>query len=210
MIIGLTGGIGSGKSAATHLFAQLGVPIIDADQVARDVVEPGQPALSLIAEYFGPQVLTEQGELDRRWLRQQVFDHPEQRKWLESLLHPIIRKNILDWLAHPHAYPYVILSSPLLLETDQHQLVDAIVIVDLPEDLQLKRTCQRDQMSTSAAQKIMSAQTTRHNRLESADYILDNSGDFIQLEQQVLTLDQQLKHDTQNLRMKQMESYDKT
>lgn len=207
-IIGLTGGIGSGKSAASDLLAQRGVPIIDADQVARDVVCPGQPALRHITDHFGPRALTEQGDLDRRWLRQQVFDHPEQRQWLESLLHPLIRQHILDWLAQPHAYPYVILSSPLLLETDQHLLVEEIIVVDLPENLQLERTCLRDQLSLSATQKIMSAQISRHNRLERADYILDNSGDVHQLEQQVIALDQQLKQDTTHLCKKLLESYD--
>ena len=191
--IGLTGGIGSGKSAASHLFEKLNVPVIDADQVARDVVEPGQPALAIIREHFGPDVITTDGELNRRWLRQIVFDHPAERIWLESLLHPLIRQNILDWLARQQQHTYVLLTSPLLMETDQHQLVDAIIVVDVPEALQLQRTCQRDDINPEAAQKIISSQIKRADRLARADFILDNSADLYQLEQQVFALDQQLR-----------------
>ncbi|TVQ69375.1 MAG: dephospho-CoA kinase [Oceanospirillales bacterium] len=208
--IGLTGGIGSGKSAASHLFEKLGVPVIDADQVARDVVEPGQPALAIIREHFGPDVITTEGALNRRWLRQTVFDHPAERQWLESLLHPLIRQNILDWLAQQQQHHYVLLTSPLLLETDQHQLVDAIIVVDVPEALQLQRTCQRDDITPEAAQKIINSQIKRADRLERADFILDNSLDLYQLEQQVFALDQQLKLTAGNLSKKPLESYDKT
>ena len=191
--IGLTGGIGSGKSAASRLFEKLGVPVIDADQVARDVVEPDQPALVEIQQHFAPEVITAQGELNRRWLRQYVFDHPKERQWLESLLHPLIRQNILNWLLTQQQHPYVLLTSPLLLETDQHQLVDAIIVVDVPESIQLQRTCDRDDMSPEAAQKIINTQIKRADRLARADFILDNSSDLHQLELQVIALDQQLR-----------------
>ena len=191
--IGLTGGIGSGKSAASRLFEKLGVPVIDADQVARDVVEPDQPALVEIQQHFGPEVITAKGELNRRWLRQYVFDHPKERQWLESLLHPLIRQNILNWLLTQQQHPYVLLTSPLLLETDQHQLVDAIIVVDVPESIQLQRTCDRDDMSPEAAQKIINTQIKRADRLARADFILDNSSDLHQLELQVIALDQQLR-----------------
>ncbi|WP_151670431.1 dephospho-CoA kinase [Nitrincola schmidtii] len=191
--IGLTGGIGSGKSAASRLFEKLGVPVIDADQVARDVVEPDQPALVEIQQHFGPEVITAKGELNRRWLRQYVFDHPKERQWLESLLHPLIRQNILNWLLTQQQHPYVLLTSPLLLETDQHQLVDAIIVVDVPETIQLQRTCDRDDMSPEAAQKIINTQIKRADRLARADFILDNSSDLHQLELQVIALDQQLR-----------------
>ena len=190
--IGLTGGIGSGKSAASRFFEQLSVPVIDADSVARQVVEIGQPALTSIEQHFGPKVLTDSGELDRRWLRQHIFNDPEERKWLEALLHPIIRKTIIDWLDQQQA-PYAILTSPLLLETDQHRLVDKIVVVDVPEKIQLLRTCQRDEMTEDSAQKIIDAQIKRKDRVERADYILDNTGDLSELEQQVIQLDAQLK-----------------
>lgn len=208
--LGLTGGIGSGKSAASTLFEQLGVAVIDADQVARDVVEPGEPALAAIAERFGDAVLTPDGQLNRRWLRQQIFDQPQQRHWLEQLLHPLIRTRILDWLAQHCHEDYVILSSPLLLETDQHQLVDAVIVVDLPEALQLQRTCQRDQMTEAAAHKIIAAQISRELRLESADFILDNSGDLDQLAQQVNALHLHLKQRADTSRMTHMDTYDKT
>ncbi len=190
--LGLTGGIGSGKSAASQLFKQLGVPVIDADNVAREVVAPGQPALNSIADFFGAKSINADGTLNRRWLRQQVFDSPEKRQWLEQLLHPLIRQHIISWLSEQTS-PYCILTSPLLLETDQHQLVDQIIVVDLPETLQLERTCQRDQLSESEAKKIITTQIKRSERVESADYILDNSGDLRQLEHQVLALDAQLK-----------------
>lgn len=137
-------------------------------------------------------MLTDSGELDRRWLRQQIFNDPEERKWLEALLHPIIRQAIIDWLDQQQA-PYTILTSPLLLETDQHRLVDKIVVVDVPEKIQLLRTCQRDEMTEDSAQKIIDAQIKRKDRVERADYILDNSGDLSELEQQVIKLDAQLK-----------------
>ncbi|QEW07441.1 dephospho-CoA kinase [Nitrincola iocasae] len=193
LTVGLTGGIGSGKSAASRLFEQLGVAVIDADQVARDVVEPGEPALVAIQTEFGAEALDDAGQLNRRWLRQQVFDHPDKRRWLEALLHPLIRRQILNWLASHQQDDYVILSSPLLLETDQHQLTQAVVVVDLPEDIQLERSCQRDGMTAAAASKIIAAQMPRQQRVESADFILDNSGNLASLEAQVALLHQQLK-----------------
>lgn len=193
LTVGLTGGIGSGKSAASRLFEQLGVAVIDADQVARDVVAPGEPALHAIHTEFGDDALDDLGQLNRRWLRQQVFDHPHKRQWLEALLHPLIRQQILGWLASHQQDAYVILTSPLLLETDQHQLTQAIVVVDLPEDIQLQRSCQRDAMTTDTAAKIIAAQLPRQQRLESADFILDNSGSLACLEVQVTALHQQFK-----------------
>lgn len=194
--VGLTGGIGSGKSAASLFFEQLSIPVIDADIVARQVVALGQPALSIIAQHFGPCVLTPSGELDRRWLRLHIFDHPEERQWLEALLHPRIRQTIIAWLEQHEQQqqaPYALLTSPLLLETDQHLLVDKVVVVDVPEAIQLFRTCQRDDMTEEAAQKIIDAQIKRQDRLASADFILDNSGDLSELEQQVIKLDAHLK-----------------
>ncbi|KGK42532.1 hypothetical protein LH51_06240 [Nitrincola sp. A-D6] len=192
LTVGLTGGIGSGKSAASRLFEQLGVAVIDADQVARDVVAPDEPALMAIQAEFGKEALDNTGQLNRRWLRQQVFDHPDKRHWLEALLHPLIRQQILDWLASRQQESYVILASPLLLETDQHLLTQAVIVVDLPENLQLQRSCMRDAMTTDAAGKIIAAQMPRQQRVESADYILDNSGSLTSLEAQVNALHQQL------------------
>ncbi|WP_417579134.1 dephospho-CoA kinase [Nitrincola sp.] len=193
LTVGLTGGIGSGKSAASRLFEQLGVAVIDADQVARDVVAPGEPALDAIQAEFGDAALDVSGQLNRRWLRQQVFDYPEKRTWLEALLHPLIRQQILNWITSHQQEDYVILTSPLLLETDQHRLTQAIIVVDLPEDIQLQRSCERDGMTTAAAGKIIAAQMPRQQRVERADFILDNSGNLASLEAQVALLHQQLK-----------------
>jgi dephospho-CoA kinase len=193
LTVGLTGGIGSGKSAASRLFEQLGVAVIDADQVARDVVAPGEPALMAIQDEFGKEALDNTGQLNRRWLRQQVFDNPDKRRWLEALLHPLIRQQILNWLASHQQDDYVILTSPLLLETDQHLLTQAIIVVDLPEDIQLERSCLRDAMTTDTAAKIIAAQLPRQQRVESADFILDNSGSLASLKTQVAALHQQLK-----------------
>lgn len=193
MIIGLTGGIGSGKSAASEVFISLGVPLVDADIVAREVVEPGEPALAAIAEHFGQQVIDSSGALDRAALRSIVFDAPEQRQWLEQLLHPLIRQRIIDQLAaatKPHGY--AILASPLLLETDQHKLVDQVVVVDIPEQQQLARTAKRDGNSEQQVAKIMAAQLSREQRLQRADHLLDNSASLEHLAEQVSSLHRKL------------------
>mgnify|MGYP001414088953 CR=1 FL=1 len=139
-VIGLTGGIGSGKSTVARMFGALGVHWVDADDVARQVVEPGTQALRAIADHFGESILQGNGELDRAALRQKVFEDPEQRRWLEGLLHPIIRQELIRQLS-PEDYnlPYVMLVSPLLLETNQHELVERIVVVDVPEETQINR-----------------------------------------------------------------------
>ena len=175
-VIGLTGGIGSGKSTVARQFGSLGVHWVDADDVAREVVEPGTPALAAIAEHFGPDILTDEGALNRAGLRQIVFEQPEQRVWLEGLLHPIIREELIRQL-HPAGYelPYVLLVSPLLLETDQHQLVERVLVVDVPVEVQIERTMARDANSREQVERIISAQIARENRLSRADSVIDNS-----------------------------------
>ncbi|MGB1142320.1 MAG: dephospho-CoA kinase, partial [Halioglobus sp.] len=138
MIVGITGGIGSGKSAVTDRFEALGVTVVDADLAARVIVEPGRPALDAIADHFGEHLLLEDGNLDRAALRKLVFADEEQRKWLEQLTHPLIGQEILDQLAASTS-PYTLLSSPLLLETSQKELADLLVVVDVPEEVQLAR-----------------------------------------------------------------------
>lgn len=193
-VVGLTGGVGSGKSAASACFKQLGRPVIDADVVAREVVEPGEPALEKIVARFGGDILTVHGTLDRSALRQQVFDQPKQREWLEQLLHPLIRNRILEKIEQLQgSAPYVVLASPLLLETDQHKLVDHTVVMDVPEEVQLSRTMQRDNNSEALVKKIMQAQLSRAARLEQADSVIDNSGNEAQLLEQVKLLDLKLK-----------------
>ncbi|MCF7545912.1 dephospho-CoA kinase, partial [Pseudomonas petrae] len=138
-ILGLTGGIGSGKSAAAQCFVDLGVHLVDADNAARWVVELGRPALAQIAEHFGASVLQADGTLNRSALRELIFKDPQQRFWLEGLLHPLIREEIRQHLARAES-AYAILVSPLLLETSQHQMVQRVLVIDVPESVQIERT----------------------------------------------------------------------
>ncbi|BBB28927.1 dephospho-CoA kinase [Neptunomonas japonica] len=194
LVVGLTGGIGSGKSAASAQFELLGRPIIDADIVAREVVEPGEAALKKIVEQFGPQMLSENGKLDRASLRETVFSDSKSREWLEQLLHPIIRNRIMEKIeSYQGSAPFAILASPLLLETDQHKMVDHIIVVDVPESLQIKRVISRDKNNKEQVQRIMEAQLSRQNRLELADTIIDNSSDLENLENQIKLLDIKLR-----------------
>ncbi len=192
-IVGLTGGIGSGKSTVARLFGELGVHWVDADDVAREVVEPGAPALAGIAEHFGEGILTSEGALDRAQLRGIVFQEPEERVWLESLLHPIIREELIRQL-NPENYqlPYVLLVSPLLLETDQHELVDRVVIIDVPKDVQIERTMARDTNSREQVERIIAAQMSREERLARADEVIDNDRPLDDVTRQVRELHERL------------------
>lgn len=176
LIIGITGGIGSGKSAVTDRFTQLGMTVVDADLAARVVVEPGRPALLAIAEHFGADILQADGSLDRTALRRIVFADPAQRQWLEQLTHPLIGEEILAQLAASRS-PYTILSSPLLLESSsQRELAELVVVVDVPEETQLARTIDRDANDEAQVRRIMAAQLPRAERLALADIVVDNSG----------------------------------
>ncbi|QKX15663.1 dephospho-CoA kinase [Microbulbifer sp. YPW1] len=191
--VGLTGGIGSGKSAAAARFRFHGVNVVDADLAARVVVEPGRPALTEIARHFGEGAIQADGFLDRAALRRLVFDNPAERRWLEQLTHPLIREEIISSLAaspDTHAAPYAILESPLLVESGQSALVQRVCVVDLPELLQLERASARDGNSPEQIRKIMAAQLPRAERCAKADDILDNSGSLAELEAQVDTLHQ--------------------
>lgn len=190
-VVGLTGGIGSGKSTVVRLFGALGVHWVDADDVAREVVEPGTPGLERIAEHFGQEILLPDGGLDRAALRRIVFDAPEERAWLESLLHPVIREELMRQL-HPdnYALPYVLLVSPLLLETDQHELVDKVVVVDVPVDVQIQRTMARDTNDREQVERIIAAQMPREQRLQKADKVVDNSLPLADVEHQIEDLHQ--------------------
>ncbi|WP_439531311.1 dephospho-CoA kinase [Marinobacter adhaerens] len=192
-IAGLTGGIGSGKSTIARLFGELGVHWVDADDVARQVVEPGTPALKRISEHFGKDILTSDGALDRAQLRAIVFQEPEERVWLESLLHPIIREELIRQL-NPENYqlPYVLLVSPLLLETDQHELVDRIIVIDVPKDVQLERTMARDTNSREQVERIIAAQMSREDRLARADEVIDNDRPLDDVSRQVRELHERL------------------
>ncbi|OAN90161.1 dephospho-CoA kinase [Marinobacter sp. EhC06] len=192
-IAGLTGGIGSGKSTVARLFGELGVHWVDADDVAREVVEPGTPALAEIAEHFGDEILTSEGALDRAQLRTIVFQEPEERVWLEALLHPIIREELIRQL-NPENYqlPYVLLVSPLLLETDQHELVERIIVIDVPKDVQLERTMARDTNSQEQVERIIAAQMSREDRLARADEVIDNDRPLDDVTRQVRELHERL------------------
>lgn len=174
LIVGLTGGIGSGKSTVAAAFRQLGITCVDADQIAREVVKPGTPALQQITAHFGGTILHSDNSLNRAALRKIVFGNPAEKNWLESLLHPLIRKTILDRLKSADS-PYVILESPLLLETDQHQLCAKIIVVDVPQTVQIERASARDENSSAQIQQIIDAQMPRSERLQRADFVFDNT-----------------------------------
>ena len=180
-VVGITGGIGSGKSAVTKLFEDLGVQVVDADIAARVIVEPGRPALIAIADHFGKEILQADGTLDRAALRQKVFSDNSERTWLEQLTHPLIGQEIFDQLEAVTS-PYAIFASPLLLETSQREMVDLIAVVDVPEETQLKRTMTRDDNDEAQVKRIMAVQMKRDQRLELADIVIDNSGSLEQLE----------------------------
>ena len=187
LVIGITGGIGSGKSAVTDRFEQLGITVVDADLAARVVVEKGRPALKSIAEHFGTSIIDQDGNLDRAALRTIVFANDAERQWLEQLTHPLIAQEILDQLSNAKS-AYTILSSPLLLETSQGDLADYTVVVDVPSEVQLLRTMQRDNNDEAQVKRIMAAQLPREKRLERADIVIDNSRTLEELDEVVAKL----------------------
>ncbi|MCA1770949.1 MAG: dephospho-CoA kinase, partial [Halomonas sp.] len=167
MIIGVTGGIASGKSTVARAFAGLGAPWVDADDVAREVVEPGEPALEEIAaRYSRTRVLNVDGTLNRRALREIVFADPAERRWLESVTHPRIRARLTKHLARLEATgaPYVLLVSPLLFESGQSEMADRTLVIDVPEALQIERTAARDDVNEAQARAIVAAQMLRAER----------------------------------------------
>ena len=183
-VVGITGGIGSGKSAVTDHLETLGITVVDADKVARVVVEPGTPGLAAIAEHFGTDILLADGGLDRAALRKIVFDNPDERKVLEGITHPRIRDEIARQLSEANS-PYVVLSSPLLLESGQNTFADYVVVVDVPEEVQLKRTMARDDNSEALVKQIMAAQLDRQTRLSRADTSIPNDGSLETLYERV-------------------------
>jgi len=186
-VVGLTGGIGSGKTAVSDRFALKGIVIVDADIASRTIVEPGKPALLEIAEHFGADIITKEGQLDRAKLREIVFSDPAQRSKLEAITHPRIRDEIVNGITTASS-PYVILASPLLMETDQHSMCDRILLVDVPEALQLERASARDGVSVEQIKAIMAAQTSRDKRRASADDIIVNDRDLAWLDDEVARL----------------------
>lgn len=191
-IIGLTGGIGSGKSLVAGRFAELGITVVNADTVAREVVAKDEPALDAIRAHFGEDIVLPSGELDRRKLRGIIFNDPSQKKWLEELLHPIIRLRIIDQLRAATS-PYAILESPLLLETDQHLLVEKIIVVNVDEATQIARASARDGADVAQIKNIIASQMPRAEKLQKADFVIDNSGSKESTFLQVETLDKTLR-----------------
>lgn len=191
LTIGVTGGIASGKSAVAQAFASHGIPWVDADDVAREIVEPGEPALAEIAQHFGAGVLDAEGHLDRRALRAIVFSDEAERRWLESVTHPRIRQRLLDRLdrLRASAAPYHLLVSPLLFESGQYKLTDRRLVVDVPESLQIARTSVRDESDERQARAIIEAQMPRRERLALADDVIDNQGSREALAARVAELD---------------------
>ena len=189
-VVGLTGGIGCGKTTVTALFAKLGVQHVDADIVAREVVKPGTACLQAITQYFGNEILLATGELNRAMLRQRVFTDAASKTWLEQLLHPAIRQQILAQL-QALTSPYALLIAPLLLENKLNQYVQRVLVIDLPESLQLQRAMARDNANEQQIKAIMAAQISRPERLKLADDIIKNDSSIADLTPRVAALHQQ-------------------
>lgn len=187
--VGLTGGIGSGKSTAAALLATRGVPVIDTDEMARCLTEPGLPAFGEIVRVFGQDILDTHRRIDRNRLRERVFANAGERQRLEAILHPRIRDMVREKLDVLHA-PYCILVVPLLIESGFTDLVDRVLVVDATEGAQIQRTAARSGLTEPEVRKILSAQATRAQRLQKADDVIDNNGDRKHLEKEVERLHQ--------------------
>ncbi|WP_421204070.1 dephospho-CoA kinase [Aeromonas enteropelogenes] len=189
-VVAITGGIGSGKTTVANQFSELGIDVIDADVIAREVVEPGTPTLAAIAAHFGPDVIASDGRLDRRQLRERVFSEPDAKAWLNALLHPLIRSEMQRQCAAARS-PYCLLVVPLLVENRLTGLADRVLVIDVDEATQIARTCRRDEVSPEQAKAILAAQASRDERLAVADDILDNRvEDKMAIRTQILALHQ--------------------
>jgi len=189
-VVGMTGGIGSGKSAVGNCFRSLGIKVVDADQMSRRVVEPGMPALADIALHFGGDILLPDGSLNRAMLREKIFQNDSERLWLEALLHPLIRELTRTELETAQS-PYAMLESPLLLEMGQKATVNRLLVVDVPVEVQVERACRRDNNAESQIRAIIAAQITREERLAHADDVIDNTCPLEELPLQVARLHEQ-------------------
>ncbi|WP_127025897.1 dephospho-CoA kinase [Rheinheimera mangrovi] len=186
-IVGLTGGIGSGKTTIANLFHDLGIQSVDADLVAREVVMPGEPALAAIVQHFGAGILQQDGQLDRAVLRAKIFADETEKQWLNQLLHPLIRQRLLQQLQQCTS-SYALLIAPLLLENKLQTYTDRVLVVDVPEELQLCRTVQRDQVPAEQVQNILQSQIARPERLRLADDVLLNTVPVFALQPQIQQL----------------------
>ena len=188
-VVGLTGGIASGKTTVANLFAEYGIELVDADVIAREVVQRGSKGLTMIAEHFGNEILLPDGQLDRAALRSKVFNNEAQRLWLNSLLHPMIRQTMLEQV-NTSTSAYVIMVVPLLFENQLDSLVTTTLVVDISPELQISRTMQRDGVSQQQVEHILASQMSRQQRIDKADHIIDNQGDINLLRSQVARLHQ--------------------
>lgn len=188
--LGITGGIGSGKSLVTELLRAKGAYIVDADEVAREVVEPETPALAAISKHFGEDSLLPNGALDRKTLRAKIFDNATEKAWLENLLHPLIRARAMELLSAPKDHPYQGYCVPLLFEKGLDKEVDKVLVVDVSPNVQVQRASLRDGAPIEDIKRIVGNQIDRNRRLMKADYVIDNNGTVEQTAQQVENLHQ--------------------
>lgn len=192
-LVGLTGGIGSGKSTVASVFKRLGVKVVDADQASRAVVEPESETLKTIIDHFKDETLLVDGQLNRSALRDIIFNNPEHKAWLEGLLHPLINGWISQQLEQPTTSPYVILESPLLFETNQYKMINTSLLVDVSPELQIARASQRDRVNKSQIQAIIDTQMSREQKVELADFIFDNSLAMNSIEKRVIDFHNQFE-----------------
>lgn len=190
--VGLTGGIGSGKSTVVKGLQAKGITIVDADQIAREVVQPGEQALDEIARAFGPEVLQADGTLDRSKLKQRIFSDPSAKQQLEAILHPRIRQRILERVNNAKDTDYVVADIPLLVESKYPDHFDRVIVVDCTEAQQIERVKARDNMSDEQIQRIMDSQASRQQRLDAATDIIDNTGSLDSLKMQIEKLHERL------------------
>jgi dephospho-CoA kinase len=186
-VVGVTGGIGSGKTTVCREFQKLGAPMVDTDQVAREVVAPGTPGLAAVVDAFGPEVLMADGQLDRRRVRQLVFASPDLRLRLEAILHPLIRQ-ATDAQVAAAGYPYCLVCIPLLVERGGGNRVDRVLVIDCPPEVQTARVMVRDELTAPEVAAIMRSQASREDRLAAAHDVLENSGDIANLRPQIAAL----------------------
>ncbi|MCG9698276.1 dephospho-CoA kinase [Shewanella sp. Isolate11] len=186
-VVGLTGGIGSGKTTVANLFAELGITLVDADIVSREVVAKGSHGLAAIVDHFGEAILLQNGELDRAALREKIFSNPAEREWLNNLLHPMIRQEMLNQLQNANS-AYAILVVPLLFENGLDRLVNCTLVIDISPEMQIKRTMERDDVSAQQVQNIIDSQASRNDKLAKADDVIDNQGSITALKSKVASL----------------------
>jgi len=185
--VGLTGGIGCGKTTVANLFISLGIPVLDADVISHQLVAVGQPALLKIADHFGDGILNSDGALNRAQLREIVFANPAQKKQLEAILHPLVYQELQSQMTQLHT-PYCLVSVPLLFETNMQHLVDRVLVVDCPVSIQIERVRIRDNISLERVQSILDSQVSRETRLANANEVIDNSNADSALAEQVKKL----------------------